>query len=264
MTHPEIVRFLEDLRARLGERGSEVERILAETEDHLLQSVEWLAAEGFAEEAAVREALARFGAPEEIVRAFAQQVPGLAGPFGRAHPPVARLGLALLAVFNGLAALFVAGHTLLVREGLPLWNAIKIAACAFVVAVGALTLGGAAGRSREWAIAGRIGAAGLCALGTAGALWTVRLGRTTGDLEMWAVVLNLLVTGQGLATLVLHGPRVRRIPGWIAGLAVLALPGQVRSQELNEVDACVERRMSLYDLPSLGFAKDGEVVLPRG
>ena len=79
MTHPhQIDAYLSQLRAALPAGSPQAERLVAEAEDHLLELVERLVATGMPQEAAVEEALARFGTPDRIVR-FAYSHPGSSG-----------------------------------------------------------------------------------------------------------------------------------------------------------------------------------------
>ena len=46
-----------------------------------------------------------------------------------------------------------------------------------------------------------LGAIGLLALGAAGAVWGFHMAEVTGDLEAWAILINLCMAAQGAATI---------------------------------------------------------------
>jgi hypothetical protein len=100
-----IERYLDQLLVHLRGRAGDVRRILAETEDHLRDSVEAGLSEGLSEDEAQAQALARFGPARTVARRF--------GP--AEHPLVPLDVLGHLAVAGawlggiGLAAVGVSG-----------------------------------------------------------------------------------------------------------------------------------------------------------
>ena len=65
-----IEAFLAQLRKKLQGDPIVLERILAETEDHLGEAVEQLQASGLPPAEAERQAIAKFGSPSEIARSY--------------------------------------------------------------------------------------------------------------------------------------------------------------------------------------------------
>ena len=114
-----------------------------------------------------------------------------------------RLGLAGLAVLTTLGAALVIVFILLQPEGSAWWIGGRLAVAAYVVAMGALTT--VYLRRAAPPVALRhlllLGGVGLTALGAAGAVWGLHLAEVTGDLEAWAILVNLMMAGQGAATI---------------------------------------------------------------
>ncbi len=110
--------------------------------------------------------------------------------------------IALLAGLTTLGALLVIVHIAIQPEGPAWWIGSRLGVAALVVAVGVLT--GLYLRATEQPGARTalllLGALGLLVFGAAGAVWTLHLAAVTGDLEAWAVMINLLMIGQGTLT----------------------------------------------------------------
>jgi hypothetical protein len=70
MTTDSLKEFVAKLRNRLRQDPHLAERITAEVEDHLAESAHSRQSQGLSAEDAAREAIARFGDPEEIARTF--------------------------------------------------------------------------------------------------------------------------------------------------------------------------------------------------
>ena len=69
MTTPDLIKdFVAKLRNRLCKEPHLAERMTAEAEDHLVESAQSLQSQGLSVEDAAREAIARFGDPENIAR----------------------------------------------------------------------------------------------------------------------------------------------------------------------------------------------------
>ncbi len=84
-------------------------------------------------------------------------------------------------------------------EGGVLWVGGRLAAALFVLAMGMATAAmvrTAGARIREIVV---LGAIMLVALGSAGTVFGFYMAETTGDLEAWAILLNLCIAAQGTA-----------------------------------------------------------------
>ena len=113
---------------------------------------------------------------------------------------------------GGLAALTTLGAALVIVfiviqpvEGPAWFVAVRLGVAAFVVALGVLTarylLAAAPSMAQRHTLL--VGAIGLTAAGAAAAVWGFHLAETTGDLEAWAITINLMMAAQGAAT-ILH------------------------------------------------------------
>ncbi len=113
-----------------------------------------------------------------------------------------KYAIALLAGLTTLGALLVLVHLVIQPEGPAWWIGSRLGIAAFVVAVGVLT--GlhlrAADRPALRTHLLLFGALGLLVFGAAGAVWGFHLANVTGDLEAWAITINLLMIGQGVLT----------------------------------------------------------------
>lgn len=115
--------------------------------------------------------------------------------------------LAKIAViaFAGVTTLGALGTIFFIAkspEGGVLWVVGRLAAALFVLAMGIATaamMRTAGGKIREIVV---LGAIMLVALGSAGAVFGFYMAETTGDLEVWAILLNLCIAAQG-TTLIL-------------------------------------------------------------
>ena len=119
MSH-EIETYLDQLAERLQPGGFRTRRVLAETEDHLRQSAEALAAQGLDEDAATTEAIARFGPPELIAARLRPTKAALGLDVLRAGWLLSALGMVAIGL-SGLVAELIfdtAGATFLAGDGL--------------------------------------------------------------------------------------------------------------------------------------------------
>lgn len=181
-------------------------RILAEFQDHLLQSAERLTREGLAQSAAEAEAVARFGDPVDLAAVFASIAAAGGGPdpadaaltgWQRAASLVALVAGAVSAL--GLTALGVwALFDPDLSEGrLP--RAFTLLAVALLAAV----VGGMLVMRERLDLRGRLrvsalGPLALVPLGIAAVLVTLQLGQTTGDYEWYGAGMGLALVAQGL------------------------------------------------------------------
>lgn len=196
-----IATFLAQLCAalRLGRRRAD--RILAEVEDHLLETAESLQARGLSPEEAERQALARFGALEHLAHGFNTEL-GTTTEVAR----MLRILTSFMAIFTSLIAFLIGIHSLFldVREGGAAWVAQKIVGSTAVVLVGAFTLRHLWSRSSRsdrligvlWA-----GAIGLIPLGIVTVIGTIHLARVTGDWEMYMIAAGAALVCQGILTI---------------------------------------------------------------
>lgn len=72
MTHDALTQYVAKLRAQLAGTPAPLERLVAETQDHLMAAAESLVRQGYRPDEAAREAVKRFGAADEIADEFAR------------------------------------------------------------------------------------------------------------------------------------------------------------------------------------------------
>ncbi|MGH2593115.1 MAG: hypothetical protein ACRDGG_06350 [Anaerolineae bacterium] len=110
--------------------------------------------------------------------------------------------MVVLAAFTTLSGILVGAHSILVPEGSRLWIAVKLAACAALVATGTMTWFYVRLQPARLTVAWPLllGAMGIMVLGAAGSVWTVHLAEVTGDFEAWGLVINLVMIIQGALT----------------------------------------------------------------
>lgn len=199
MTHEALAHYLAKLRANLAGAPAPIDRLLAETHDHLLAAAECLMRQGYGPEEAAREAVERFGAAEEIADQFARVPPNCRTPIEERMMKALIISLAGL---NGLLALATTLNTILVDavEAAPWWTAVKLASSAIVLAIAILTwlYYRAAGSGLSTALF--VGGLALLVTGASGAVWTIHLAQVTGDMEAYGAVGGLLLVAQGAAT----------------------------------------------------------------
>lgn len=191
-----------DLPADLPGRG----RILAEVEDHLVQSAERLTRDGLARSAAEAEAVARFGDPSVLAAVFASLAAAGGGPDMSDSPltgwqhaaSVAALAAGAIAAV-GLIAL--AGWSILdpdlTTERVP--RALALLATAMLAAA----VSGMLLMRRRLDVGGRLqisalGSLALVPIGVVGVLATLQIGQATGDYEWYAAGIGLALVAQGL------------------------------------------------------------------
>ena len=114
-----------------------------------------------------------------------------------------KYGIAGLAGLTTLGALLVIVFIAIRPEGEAWWIIGRLLVAAYVVAMGVLT--GLHLRTATPSV-GRtpllmLGAIGLLALGAAGAVSGFYMAEVTGDLEAWAIMINLFMAAQGAATI---------------------------------------------------------------
>ena len=114
-----------------------------------------------------------------------------------------KYGIIGLAGLTTLGALLVIVFIVIRPEGEAWWMAARLAVAAYVVTMGVL-IGlhlRAASTSTGRPQLLLLGAIGLLALGIGGAVWGFHMAEVTGDLEAWAILINLLMAVQGAATI---------------------------------------------------------------
>ena len=114
-----------------------------------------------------------------------------------------KYGIAGLAGLTTLGALLVIVFIAIRPEGEAWWIIGRLLVATYVVTMGVLT--GLHLRTPTPSV-GRtpllmLGAIGLLALGAAGAVWGFHMAEVTGDLEAWAIMINLFMAAQGAATI---------------------------------------------------------------
>jgi hypothetical protein len=186
MGDADIDTFLRDLTLELRLRGVAAARIVSETREHLRDAAATAMARGLSPTEATAHALATFGAPAEVARAFAAQRYARGGRALAAAAVITVLGLA------GMASLVL----LLQPPGVDLgwW----LGRAALVVAISLWTLAALAGAVR-WA-RGPLAMAGLI-VAALGARW-VYATVTGPHVEGYVVLVAASLTLQGLLTVV--------------------------------------------------------------
>ena len=114
-----------------------------------------------------------------------------------------KYGIVGLAGLTTLGALLVIVFIAIRPEGEAWWIGARLLVAAYVVTMGVLTglhLQAATPSMRRTQLL-MLGAIGLLALGAAGAVWGFHMAEVTGDLEAWAILINLFMAGQGAATI---------------------------------------------------------------
>lgn len=182
--------FLDRVRRIAGGSGGRTDALTDEIRDHVISAIEDLRRDGLDAEEAERVALARFGAPEAVFGGHHQEVDVMTLWMTRATM--------LLAAITTTIATVVVIHAAAFDDGGAAFESVKIAQGALVIAVGLMTLRYWS-RGRIQSVEAVVGAGIWFAIsGLAAAVWTVRLGQTTGDLEAWAVLANLMIAAQGI------------------------------------------------------------------
>lgn len=114
-----------------------------------------------------------------------------------------KYGTVALAGLTTLGALLVIVFILINPEGEAWWIGARLLVAAYVVTMGILTglhLRAATPSATRTELL-LLGAIGLLALGAAGAVWGFHLAEVTGDLEAWAIMINLFMAAQGGGTI---------------------------------------------------------------
>lgn len=114
-----------------------------------------------------------------------------------------KYGIVALALLTTLGALLVIVFILINPEGEAWWIAARLLVASYVVAMGVMTglhLRAATPSAMKTELL-LLGAIGLLALGAAGAVWGFHLADVTGDLEAWAIMINLFMAAQGAGTI---------------------------------------------------------------
>jgi hypothetical protein len=179
-----IDRFLLDLTWQLRSRGVVAARIVRETRDHLQDATAAGIARGLSPADAVRHALATFGPPADVARAFAAQQYGPSGRVLAAAAVVTVLGL------GGMALLLVAIRPPGVDLGWWLGRA------ALVAGISSWTLAALAGAARWPRVP--LGLAGVV-VAVLGARW-VYTTVTGSHVEGYVVLVATSLTLQGVLT----------------------------------------------------------------
>jgi len=115
--------------------------------------------------------------------------------------PFAHIALTAALLTSAVALLSIL-HGAMADEGSWLWMASKTVVCSVIIVVGILTWLYFSRESRlvkNWLML--FSAMSLLVLGAAGAMWGVHMAEVTGDMEAWAVLANILLIGQGTATI---------------------------------------------------------------
>jgi hypothetical protein len=187
--------YLEELEHVLLGTGLPVQRLLAEVEDHLRESIAQARRRGLEEGNAIQHALRQFGTPEQLAATYAREGPRSSEVSVERW---LRSFAGLLAVMTTIMAVIVAVHSVgFNRDSGTIWMATKVVASAGVILAGAVTLRHWRGRAAMSGLIVILTATYLQVLGTAATVWTVHLAIVTGDLESWAVMLGLALIVQG-------------------------------------------------------------------
>ena len=108
-----------------------------------------------------------------------------------------------LAGLTTLGALLVIVFIVINPQGEVWWIAARLLVASYVVAMGVVTglhLRTATPSAMRTELL-LLGAIGLLALGAAGAVWGFHRAEVTGDLEAWAILINLFMAAQGGGTI---------------------------------------------------------------
>ena len=114
-----------------------------------------------------------------------------------------KYAIVALAGLTTLGALLVIVFTVINPEGEAWWMAARLLVAAYIVAMGVITglhLRAAAPSAMRTDVL-LLGAIGLLALGTAGTVWGFHMAEVTGDLEAWAIMINMFTAAQGTGTI---------------------------------------------------------------
>ncbi len=114
-----------------------------------------------------------------------------------------KYGIVGLAGLTTLGALLIIVFIVINPEGEVWWIAARLLVASYVVAMGVVTglhLRAATPSARRIELL-LLGAIGLLALGAAGAVWGFHMAEVTGDLEAWAIMINLFMAAQGAGTI---------------------------------------------------------------
>jgi hypothetical protein len=182
------------------------ERILAEVEDHLAESVERLTVDGLTRAAAEREALARFGEPRELARVFQRSVEE-GGVLDSHEPPraawqrAASLAAIAAGAFAATGLVALAGWSMLdpdLATGRVPRALVLLGAALLAAAVSGMLV-----MRRRLDVRGHFqisafGSLALVPIGAAGVLVTLQIGQATGDYEWYGAGIGLALIAQGL------------------------------------------------------------------
>jgi hypothetical protein len=181
--------FLARVRRASAAPERRADPLTDEIRDHLMTAIEDLQRGGMDPQEAEHVAIERFGAPEAILKHHELEA-------GVMTLWLTRILTVLAAVTTFVAAVVVV-HSLAFDDGSATVETVKVGQSVLIIAAGILTL-------RSWS-KGRVrraemmvvAAIWLMVSGAAAAVWTIHLASTTGDLEAWAVLANLMVAAQG-------------------------------------------------------------------
>ncbi len=114
-----------------------------------------------------------------------------------------KYGIVGLAGLTTLGALLVIVFIIINPGDEAGWIAARLLVASYVVALGVMTglhLRATAPSAMKTELL-LLGAIGLLALGAAGAVWGFHMAEVTGDLEAWAIMINLFMATQGAGTI---------------------------------------------------------------
>jgi hypothetical protein len=181
--------FLERARRAIGAQERRADPFTDEIRDHLMTAIDDLRRGGMDPREAEQMALERFGAREAILKHHEWEAGGMT-------LWLTPIWTVLAAVTTFVAAVVVI-HSLAFDDGSAAVETVKVGQSALIIVAAILTL-------RSWST-GRVQSAEVMVVvaiwllvsGAAAAVWTIHLASTTGDLEAWAVLANLMVAAQG-------------------------------------------------------------------
>jgi len=199
-----LAALLADLARELSPDLPGRDRILAEVEDHLSQSVEALMRDGLPPDEAEREAVARFGNPSELavlLRSLANE-PGYGRELALNRWQLAASWAALASGLFAVAGLTALAAWALLDPDLTTGREPRAFALLGAAILAGMVSGMTLMRQRR-DIGGRlrlavVGAVALVPLGAASVLGTLQLGQQTGDYEWYGVGIGLALIAQGL------------------------------------------------------------------
>lgn len=195
-----IQAFLAQLRKELRIRPPLAERVIAEAEDHLLETAKRYRERSLSLEEAECEAVARFGTPENIAKSFGSAQ----NTWEATMTLVLRISVTFLALFTSLICLLSVAHTIGEGEVGTESMILRGILGTVVIVMGVITIQYLWRRGSQdptFSRIVRLGSVGLVTLGSVVIVDTVRVARITGDWEYYIIMMGMALVCQGMLML---------------------------------------------------------------